>query len=119
VISVVDDDQAFCRALARFMRSLGHPVAVFSSAEEFLSSHTLQHTVCLISDVRMSGMSGIELQTRLLAEGYRIPIIFVGADPEPGARGQALASRASCFLDKPFSEAKLLSCIEWALAHEN
>lgn len=116
VISIVDDDESFCRAMTKLVKSLGHAVAAFGSAEEFLESDRLGDTACLISDVRMPGMSGIELQDRLLAQGYRLPIIFVAADPELIARKQALASGALGFLNKPFSEEHLVSCLEQALS---
>jgi FixJ family two-component response regulator len=115
-VSIVDDDESFRGAMTRFIRSLGHSVAAFSSAEEFLTSNRLHDTTCLISDVQMPGMSGIELQDRLLADGYRLPIIFVAADPESNARGRALASGALGFLTKPFSEEVLVSCLERALS---
>ena len=97
------------------MKSLGHDVAAFGSAEEFLESGRIDDTVCLISDVQMPGMSGIELQNRLLAQGYRLPIIFITAYPESSMREQALASGALGFLNKPFGEDQLLSCIGQAL----
>ena len=98
------------------MRSLGHEVAAFGSAEEFLKSGRLDDTACLISDVHMPGMSGIELQNHLLARGYRLPIIFITAYPESNVRKQALASGALGFLNKPFSEEKLISYLAQALS---
>lgn len=115
VISIVDDDASFRRATARLVRSLGHSVAAFSSAEEFLKSDRIRDTACLISDVQMPGMSGIELQSRLLADGYRLPVIFITAFPGSKAREQALASGALGFLNKPFSEEKLIACLDQAL----
>ena len=116
VISIVDDDASFRRATARLVRSLGHAVAAFSSAEEFLSSDRLHDTACLISDVQMPGMSGIELQNQLLAQGVRLPVIFITAYPESKAREQALASGALGFLNKPFNEDKLIACLDQALS---
>jgi len=84
--------------------------------EEFLKSGRVEDTRCLISDVQMPGMSGIDLQNHLLAEGYRLPIIFVTAYPESKAREQALASGALGFLNKPFNEEKLVSCLAQALS---
>jgi FixJ family two-component response regulator len=98
------------------MRSLGHEVAVFSSAEEFLNSGRLADTACVISDVQMRGMSGIDLQNHLLDKGYRLPIIFLTAYPESNAREQALASGALGFLNKPFREEALISYIGQALS---
>jgi FixJ family two-component response regulator len=115
-ISIVDDDESFRRAAAGFINSLGYAVAAFASAEEFLKSGRLNDTACLISDVEMPGMSGIELHDRLIAQGCRVPVIFVTAYPDSKARGQALASGALGFFDKPFSVEKLISCIDQALA---
>ena len=116
VISIVDDDESFRRATAGFVSSLGYTVAAFGSAEEFLKSNCLDDTACLISDVEMPGMSGIELQNRLIAQGYRLPVIFITAYSASKARAQALASGALGFFDKPFSEEKLISCIDQALS---
>jgi FixJ family two-component response regulator len=116
VVSIVDDDASFRRATARLVRSLGHSVAAFSSAEEFLSSDRLRDTACLISDVQMPGMSGIELQNQLLAQGVQLPVIFITAYPESRAREQALASGALGFLNKPFNEDKLIACLDQALS---
>ncbi len=116
VISIVDDDASFRGAMAGLIQELGYTVAAFGSAEEFLGSGRVDDTACLISDVRMPGMSGIELQSLLIAEGHRLPIIFVAADPAPKLQRQALAAGALCFLGKPFSEQRLISCLEQALA---
>ena len=116
VISIVDDDESFRRALARFIRSLGYAVASFGSAEEFLQSNRLDDTACLITDVQMPGISGLELQGALLAQGSRIPIIFVAADPGSKVRGKALAAGALGFLTKPFREETLISFLDQALA---
>jgi FixJ family two-component response regulator len=116
VISVIDDDLSFRRATARLIHSLGHAVASFGSAEEFLDSGRLAETACLISDVHMPGMDGIELQSRLRAEGRRVPIIFITGYPETNTRQRALASGAVAFLDKPFRDDDLISCLDQALA---
>jgi FixJ family two-component response regulator len=116
VISVIDDDRSFRRATARLINSLGHAVASFASAEEFLGSGRLDETACLISDVHMPGMDGIELQNRLRAEGCRVPIIFITGYSEAKARQRALASGAVAFLDKPFRDDELISYLDQALA---
>lgn len=116
VISIVDDDASFRRATARLVRSLGHAVAAFGSAEEFLKSDRIRDTVCLISDIHMPGMSGLELQNQLLALGVRLPVIFITAYPESKAREQALASGALGFLNKPFNEDNLIACLDQALS---
>jgi FixJ family two-component response regulator len=115
-ISIVDDDASFRGAITGLVRSLGYAVAAFGSAEDFLASGRVDDTDCLITDVRMPGMSGIQLQSHLMAQGYRVPIIFVAVDPGPKARQQALASGALCFLNKPFNETSLISCLERAFA---
>jgi len=116
VIAVVDDDESFRRATMSFIRSLGYAVLQFASAEAFLKSDGLHDAHCLISDVQMPGMNGIELQDKLIAQGYRLPIIFVTAFPEMKARAQALAAGAIGFLAKPFSDEELITCLDRALA---
>ena len=115
VISIIDDDPSFRGAIANLIRSLGHSVAAFDSAEEFLRSDRVSDTDCLISDIRMPGISGIELQRDLLGKGYRLPIIFVTANPTEKARKQALAAGAIGFLNKPFSEDTLIAFLDQAL----
>jgi FixJ family two-component response regulator len=116
VISVVDDDESVREAIKGLIRSLGYVAATFASAEEFLKSERVHETACLITDVQMPGMSGIELQSRLIAKGHRLPIIFITAFPEAKARAQALAAGALGFLSKPFSDEKLISYLDEALA---
>jgi FixJ family two-component response regulator len=116
VISVVDDDTSFRRATARLIHSLGHAVVSFGSAEEFLRSGRLEDTACLVSDVKMPGMDGIELQSRLRQQGSRLPVIFITAHPDTNARNRALASGAVGFLSKPFRDDELISCLDQALA---
>ena len=116
VISVVDDDTSFRRATARLIHSLGHSVASFGSAEEFLRSGRLDDTACLVSDVKMPGMDGIELQSRLRQQGSRMPVIFITAHPDTSARKRAMASGAVGFLSKPFRDDDLISCLDRALA---
>jgi FixJ family two-component response regulator len=90
-------------------------VLQFASAEEFLKSSRLNDADCAISDVQMPGMNGIELQDKLIAQGHRLPIIFVTAFPEIKSRAQALAAGAICFLGKPFSDEELITCLNKAL----
>ena len=115
MIAVVDDDESFRRATTSFIRSLGYSVLQFASAEAFLKSDCLHDTHCLISDVQMPGMNGIELQDQLIVQGHRLPIIFVTAFPEMKARARALADGAICFLGKPFSDEELITCLNKAL----
>jgi FixJ family two-component response regulator len=115
VISIIDDDASVRAATKGLIRSLGYVAATFVSAEEFLQSERMYDTSCLISDVKMPGMSGIELQSHLIANGHRMPIIFVTAFGERGVRKRAMAAGALCFLSKPFSEESLIGCINKAL----
>ena len=116
VISIVDDDASGRRATARLLRLAGFSAYAFASAKEFLSSPRLNDTSCLISDVQMPGMSGVELQDYLIAHGHRTPMVFVTAFPEDQIRRQVINAGAVCFLSKPFDETRLLECVNWALA---
>jgi len=118
LVAIVDDDVPFCRALARFVEALDLPVAAFHSAEEFLRSQALARSACLILDVWMPGMTGIELQGRLLAQGRHVPIIFLAGDPDVAVREEALASGAVAFLSKPFDAGTLISCIRLAIGDQ-
>jgi FixJ family two-component response regulator len=116
VIAIVDDDDSFRRATSSFVRSLGYGTAAFDSAEAFLKSDRVSEADCLITDVQMPGMTGIELQGRLIADGHQVPVIFITAFPEMRARAQALASGAIGFLAKPFNDQNLITCLNQALA---
>jgi len=116
VISIVDDDESVREATKGLIRSLGYVAATFASAEEFLASDRLHDSACLITDVQMPGMNGIELQNCLIAEGHQLPIIFITAFAEAKVRTQALANGAVGFLRKPFSDEKLITCLDKALA---
>ncbi len=115
LISVVDDDESIRESLRGLMRSVGFGVKVFSSAEEFLNSDDPQETGCLILDVRMPGMDGFELQRRLEASQYEIPVIFITAHGDEELRRRALIAGAVDYLLKPFSEEALLSAVQAAL----
>ena len=115
LISIVDDDTSVRESLQGLIRSVGFAVAVFASAEEFLNSERLLDTRCLILDVRMPGMSGLELQRRLAASHCDIPVIFITGHGDEAARWQALKNGAVNYLFKPFSEEVLLGAIYLAL----
>ncbi|PYX23876.1 MAG: two-component system response regulator [Acidobacteria bacterium] len=115
LLSVVDDDDSLREATGRFMRSLDFTVELFRSAEEFLKSSRLQEVSCLVLDVQLPGMSGLQLQSHLAERGYRIPIIFITASPNEGTRARALDAGAVDFLPKPFTEQALLKGIRSAL----
>jgi FixJ family two-component response regulator len=114
-ISVVDDDDSVRESLGGLIRSVGFGVMVFGSAEEFLTSDRLRDTDCLILDVRMPGMNGLELQRRLATNHFAIPIIFITAHGDEEARVRALNGGAVEYLLKPFSEEALLRAIDTAL----
>jgi len=115
LISVVDDDESVREALSGLLRSLGFAVSAFASAEEFLASDQLASADCLILDVRMPGMGGIELQRQLVAGHYEIPVIFITAHEEDGMRARALSDGVEAVLIKPFSEEAILNAIHSAL----
>lgn len=100
------------------MRLLGYDSETFASAEEFLGSGRLGATSCVISDVQMPGMSGIEMQNRLIADGYRTPVIFVTAFPDDGIRARVLHGGAAGYLSKPLDEEQLIVCLDEALERD-
>jgi len=115
LISIVDDDLSVREATASLLESYGYVTAAFASAEEFLRSELLDDTSCLVTDVRMTGLSGVDLQRRLTDAGHRIPTIFMTAYPEEHMRAAALSGGALAFLTKPVSEERLMSHLEGAL----
>lgn len=114
-ISIVDDDDSVRDAVQSLLKSVGYRTQVFASAEDFLRSPHHHETKCVILDIRMPGMSGLELQRRLVATGSPIAIIFVTAHADEQARAQAVAAGAVACLRKPFSEDALLRAVESAL----
>jgi len=115
LISIVDDDASARVATGRLVRAIGFRAFGFASGEDFLSSPQLHETSCLVSDVQMPRMGGLELQTRLRAVGSRIPVIFMTAFPHDGIRERASAAGAVCVLSKPLDASTLSRCIEQAL----
>jgi FixJ family two-component response regulator len=115
MISIVDDDDSVRSAVSSLMKSLGYVAHGFDSAEDFLQSPNVNDTSCLIVDVQMPGMNGLELQRTLIAKGHRIPVIFISALPEERVRAQALSPDAICFLRKPFNAKMLIDCLETTL----
>jgi FixJ family two-component response regulator len=114
-ISIVDDSESVRSALSRLLRLHGYVPHAFASAENFLRSDRLSETACLIADVRMPGMSGVELLEHLVQQGRHIPVIFITAFPEEGSRSRAMKSGAVCFLKKPFDAQVLIDYIDAAL----
>jgi FixJ family two-component response regulator len=115
VIAIVVDDESFRQAAVSFIQSLGYATAAFASAEAFLHPDCGHDVDCLITDVQMPGMSGMQLQSHLIQHGRKLPIIFVTALSEMKTRGRGLAAGAIGFLDKPFSDEKLITCLNQAL----
>src|SRR4051812_35999953 len=103
-VAIVDDDDLMRGALEGLLKQAGLPVRAFASAEDFLNSGQHHHTSCLIADIRMPGMSGLELQAKLNAEQIRIPTIFITAHGDERMRMQALRAGAVEFLAKPFDD---------------
>ncbi len=115
LIAIVDDDESVRQAATSLFRSMGFAVKAFASAAEFLSSGALERTSCLVLDVQMPGMGGLDLQSHLTATGRHIPIVFVTGYPDARLRSTALQSGAVCFLTKPFNEGDLLDGLRSAL----
>ena len=115
MIAIVDDDEAVREATKTLVRSLGYKASTFGSANEFLKSEQFSNTSCIITDLQMPGLSGLDLQDRLIARGHRIPIIFVTAYPDYTARTRAMNAGAVCFLSKPYDADQLLGYIDKAL----
>jgi FixJ family two-component response regulator len=115
LISIVDDDDIVRRAIESLLTSRGFRACTFPTAEEFLQSPLLAETSCLISDVQMPGISGVQLQDRLADFGLSIPTIFITAYPDDSVRMRVLSSGAVCFLLKPFDAQSLIECIDDAL----
>jgi FixJ family two-component response regulator len=114
VIAVVDDDQSVRMALASLLRSVGFVVLLYASAEEFLRSKDVQSIACLILDLRMPGMDGLQLQRHLREEGWLVPTIFLTAHGDDRGRAQAFAGGTLAFLPKPFDADVLLRAVQSA-----
>jgi FixJ family two-component response regulator len=118
LVTVVEDDRYFRESMRRLMRSLGYPVEVFSSATDFLASPRLLETACLIADVQMPAMSGLDLHRSLVAAGQAIPTILVTAYPNDVDRARALNAGVVCYLAKPIDGTLLTGCLREALGFE-
>jgi len=116
LVSIVEDDQLFRESMRRLMRSLGYMVDVFSSAAEFLACPSLGETACLIADVHMPAMTGLELHRHLIGVGHPIPTILVTAYPNDVDRTRALNDGVVCYLRKPIDEQNLLRCLRTVLS---
>jgi FixJ family two-component response regulator len=118
VISIVDDDQPFRDSMRRLLKSLGYTVATFPSAAEFLASPRLAATDCLVADVHMPAMTGVELFRHLIDTGHTIPTILVTAYPDDRVQERMLSQGVRCYLRKPLEEAVLIDCLRAAVAHK-
>jgi FixJ family two-component response regulator len=115
IISIVDDDASARSAAARLVRALGWQARTFSSGEEFLESSYLRQTCCLITDVQMPRLNGLDLQSRLNDQRRHIPVIFMTAFSETSVETKAMAAGAVCYLSKPLDATRLQQCIRIAL----
>lgn len=115
MVAVIDDDEAFRAALQRLLKAAGFPVRSFASAEDFLKSGQQHETGCLVTDIRMPGISGLDLQAKLSAEHCLIPTIFITAHGDEKMRLQAMRGGAVKFLGKPFDSAILLESVRVAM----
>jgi FixJ family two-component response regulator len=115
LVAIVDDDQPLRESMRRLVILLGYTVEAFSSASEFLASRLLAETSCLVADVQMPGMTGVELHGRLVELGYAIPTILVTAYPDDLIRDRVLKKGVVCYLSKPFDDEDLERCLRSAL----
>jgi FixJ family two-component response regulator len=115
LISIVEDDEHFRESMIKLVKLLGYTVDAFPSAADFLVSPSLTQTACLVTDVHMPGMTGVELCRRLVDAGYTIPTILVTAYPDEDVRDQALKDGVVCYLSKPVDDNHLERCLRSAL----
>jgi FixJ family two-component response regulator len=117
IIAIVDDDSMVAEATKGLVETFGFRACTFASGPEFLNSEALASTACLITDVQMPGMTGLQLYRRISRTGHHIPTIFITAFPDECARKQTLKAGAICYLNKPFDREELLNSIRSALGH--
>jgi FixJ family two-component response regulator len=117
IISIVDDDASVREGLADLVSSMGYQAETFRRAEHFLKSQWLRNTYCLIADVQMPEMTGLELYSALADLGIKIPTILITAFPNKDDRDRALNAGVSCYLTKPFEKGELIKCIHSTLGH--
>ena len=117
LITVIDDDESMRLSLEGLVRSLGYSVQVFACAEDFLAAGGDARAACVISDIKMPGMSGIDLLDRLKETGRRVPVILMTAFANDAARTRATKAGAACFLSKPFDAQSLIDCLDQALGN--
>jgi FixJ family two-component response regulator len=115
MVAVIDDDNAFRTALVESLDSLGYVAQAYASADEFVAGNREACSDCIVTDIHMPGMSGIDLKLLLSARGSKIPVIMITARSDPGLEARALATGAICLLRKPFESGALIACLEKAL----
>jgi FixJ family two-component response regulator len=115
MIAIVDDDQSVRDGIVDLVTAMGFDAEAFGHAEHFLHSSRLERTACLITDMRMPGMNGLELHDRLVTSGKRIPTIVITAYPTEAERARAFGAGVRCYLAKPFEETELVDCIKSSL----
>ena len=118
LIAIVDDDVMVCEATKDLVETFGFNARTFTSASEFLNSDCVSNTSCLIADVQMPGMNGLQLHRTLLTSGRRIPVIFITAFPDERIRKRALRAGAVCYMSKPFDGESLRKCIRSAVHYD-
>ena len=118
LISIVDDDQSFRDSMRRLLKSHGYAIAVFPSAADFLGSSQLPATACLVADIHMPVMTGVELYRHLVATGHSIPTILITAHPEEGLQQRVLSLGVDCYLHKPLDESVLIDCLRRACSRD-
>ncbi|MEW5688376.1 MAG: response regulator [Pseudomonadota bacterium] len=116
LISIVEDDESLRLAVVGLVRSLGYRTLAYGSAEDFLAAEEARTSNCVVTDIQMPGISGIELKQKLVADGVAMPVIMVTARTEPAVHERAMASGAFCLLRKPFTADALIACLDRALA---
>jgi FixJ family two-component response regulator len=116
LVAIVDDDKSFRGATRDLLRAAGFSTATYEDAESFLSGSDLATTACLVADMRMPGMTGLELYQTLVASGKDIPTVIITAHPEEVTQSRAREAGVSCFLSKPFAPDDLIECVQLALA---
>jgi FixJ family two-component response regulator len=119
MISIVDDDALARDGIRELVESLGYKAVTFVSAEHFLESGAVGETLCVITDIQMPGLSGLDLQEKLHGQGHRTPVIMITAYPSEQQRARALGAGAVGFLSKPFAEQSLIDCLSVAVSRAN
>jgi FixJ family two-component response regulator len=118
-VAIIDDDESFCRSSGRMLRMAGYESVAYHSAEEFLADRARRAYTCLLVDIQLVGMSGLEMQRKLVAEGDRTPVIFITAHAEPEARGEALDWGCVGFFRKTDDGERVVKAIETIVAGAN